>query len=76
MLAAAGSALEPVVDAVGPAWWQHAMSSAADSTRSRLSLWNAVSVAALLTSPATMERVPKQAVASVPTETRPRGMRP
>jgi hypothetical protein len=49
MLAAAGHALDPVRAAVGEAWWQHATATVDTSTRSRLSLWNAVSVAALLT---------------------------
>lgn len=48
VLAEAGNALDPVRLAVGDAWWDHAVATAATSTRSRLSLWNAVSVAAFV----------------------------
>jgi hypothetical protein len=40
--------LEPVKSALGPRWWEHAHATAATDTRSSLSLWNAVSVAALV----------------------------
>jgi hypothetical protein len=39
-----------VRDAVGRRWWDDARATAPTSTRSRLSLWNAVSVAALVRS--------------------------
>jgi hypothetical protein len=46
-LAEASTWLEPVRDALGTPWWDDAVATAPTSTRARISLWNAVAVAAL-----------------------------
>ena len=50
MLGQAGESLDAARAAVGDRFWDHARRTAATSTRSRLTLWNAVSLAALVVS--------------------------